>query len=76
LDLQLAWGNDLGRCIPGICGAEGAARTSVPRAEAEKRVSETIKQALSLLDQTLQQEKKTDFDVTKIAETAVNAEAE
>ena len=34
------------------------------------------KQAVSLLDQTLQQEKKTDIDLTKIAETAVNAEAE
>jgi ferritin-like metal-binding protein YciE len=34
------------------------------------------KQAVSLLDQTLQQEKKTDVDLTKIAETAVNAEAE
>jgi ferritin-like metal-binding protein YciE len=34
------------------------------------------KQAVSLLDQTLQQEQKTDFDLTKIAETAVNAEAE
>jgi ferritin-like metal-binding protein YciE len=33
-------------------------------------------QAVSLLDQTLQQEKKTDADLTKIAETAVNAEAE
>jgi ferritin-like metal-binding protein YciE len=33
------------------------------------------KQAASLLDQTLQQEKKTDVDLTKIAETAVNAEA-
>jgi ferritin-like metal-binding protein YciE len=33
-------------------------------------MSETIKQAVSLLDQTLQQEKKTDFDLTKIAETA------
>jgi ferritin-like metal-binding protein YciE len=29
-----------------------------------------------LLDQTVQQEKKTDVDLTKIAETAVNAEAE
>ena len=34
------------------------------------------KQAVLLLDQTLQQEKKTDADLTKIAETAVNAEAE
>jgi ferritin-like metal-binding protein YciE len=34
------------------------------------------KQAVSLLDQTLQQERKTDVDLTKIAETAVNAEAE
>jgi ferritin-like metal-binding protein YciE len=34
------------------------------------------KQAVTLLDQTLQQEKKTDADLTKIAETAVNAEAE
>jgi hypothetical protein len=34
------------------------------------------KQALSLLDQTLQQEEKTDADLSKIAETAVNAEAE
>jgi ferritin-like metal-binding protein YciE len=33
-------------------------------------------QAVSLLDQTLQQEKKTDADLSKIAETAVNAEAE
>jgi ferritin-like metal-binding protein YciE len=33
------------------------------------------KQAVTLLDQTLQQEKKTDVDLTKIAETAVNAEA-
>ncbi len=35
-----------------------------------------LKQAVSLLDQTLQQEKKTDADLSKIAETAVNAEAE
>jgi ferritin-like metal-binding protein YciE len=35
-----------------------------------------LKQAVSLLDATLQQEKKTDADLTKIAETAVNAEAE
>jgi ferritin-like metal-binding protein YciE len=35
-----------------------------------------LKQAVSLLDQTLQQEKKTDLDLSKIAETAVNAEAE
>jgi ferritin-like metal-binding protein YciE len=34
------------------------------------------KQAVSLLDQTLQQEKKTDVDLTKLAETAVNAGAE
>jgi ferritin-like metal-binding protein YciE len=34
-----------------------------------------LKQAVSLLDQTLQQEKKTDVDLSKIAETAVNAEA-
>ncbi len=34
-----------------------------------------LKQAPGLLDQTLQQEKKTDGDLTKIAETAVNAEA-
>jgi ferritin-like metal-binding protein YciE len=34
------------------------------------------KQAVTLLEQTLQQEKKTDADLTKIAETAVNAEAE
>jgi ferritin-like metal-binding protein YciE len=33
-------------------------------------------QAVSLLDQTLQQEKKTDADLSKIAETGVNAEAE
>jgi ferritin-like metal-binding protein YciE len=32
--------------------------------------------AVSLLEQTLQQEKKTDADLSKIAETAVNAEAE
>jgi ferritin-like metal-binding protein YciE len=35
-----------------------------------------MKQAVSLLDQTLQQEKKTDVDLTKIAESAVNAEAQ
>jgi len=35
-----------------------------------------LKQAVSLLDQTLQEEKKTDTDLSKIAETAVNAEAE
>jgi ferritin-like metal-binding protein YciE len=34
------------------------------------------KQAVALLDQTLQQEKKTDVDLSKIAETAVNVEAE
>ena len=34
------------------------------------------KQAVTLLEQTLQQEKKPDADLTKIAETAVNAEAE
>jgi ferritin-like metal-binding protein YciE len=33
-------------------------------------------QAVSLLDQTLREEAKTDADLTKIAETAVNAEAE
>ena len=33
------------------------------------------KQAVSLLDQTLREEMKTDSDLTKIAETAVNAEA-
>ena len=33
------------------------------------------KQAVSLLDQTLREETKTDADLTKIAETAVNAEA-
>lgn len=32
-------------------------------------------QAVSLLDQTLREEIKTDNDLTKIAETAVNAEA-
>jgi ferritin-like metal-binding protein YciE len=32
------------------------------------------KQAVSLLDQTLREEIKTDNDLTKIAETAVNAE--
>jgi hypothetical protein len=36
----------------------------------------THQQAVSLLDQTLQQEKKTDADLSQIAETAVNAEAE
>jgi ferritin-like metal-binding protein YciE len=35
-----------------------------------------LKQAASLPDDTLQQEKKTDSDLTKIAESAVNAEAE
>jgi ferritin-like metal-binding protein YciE len=35
-----------------------------------------LRQAVSLLDQTLQQEKKTDADLSKIAETAVNVEAE
>jgi ferritin-like metal-binding protein YciE len=35
-----------------------------------------LKQAVSLLDQTLQQEKKTDADLTQIAESAVNAQAE
>jgi ferritin-like metal-binding protein YciE len=35
-----------------------------------------LKKAVPLLDQTLQQEKKTDLDLTKIAETAVNVEAE
>jgi ferritin-like metal-binding protein YciE len=34
------------------------------------------KQAVTLLEHTLQQEKKTDAALTKIAETAVNAEAE
>lgn len=33
------------------------------------------KQVVSLLDQTLKEEVKTDADLTKIAETAVNAEA-
>ena len=35
-----------------------------------------LRQAVALLDQTLQEEKKTDADLSKIAETAVNAEAE
>jgi ferritin-like metal-binding protein YciE len=35
-----------------------------------------LKQAVSLLDETLQQEKKTDADLTKIAESAINVEAE
>jgi ferritin-like metal-binding protein YciE len=35
-----------------------------------------LKQVVPLLDQTLQQEKKTDADLSKIAESAVNAEAE
>jgi len=35
-----------------------------------------LNQAVSLLDETLQQEKKTDADLTKIAESAVNVEAE
>ena len=35
-----------------------------------------LKQAVSILDQTLQQEKKTDVDLSKIAESVVNAEAE
>jgi ferritin-like metal-binding protein YciE len=34
------------------------------------------KEAVRLLDQTLREEAKTDADLTKIAETAVNAEAE
>jgi hypothetical protein len=42
---QLAWGNDLGRCRSDACGANGAARTSVPRVEAEERASETINEA-------------------------------
>jgi ferritin-like metal-binding protein YciE len=35
-----------------------------------------LKQVVPLLDQTLQQEKKTDADLSKIAESAINAEAE
>ena len=35
-----------------------------------------LKRAVLLLEETLQQEKKTDLDLTKIAETAVNVEAE
>jgi ferritin-like metal-binding protein YciE len=35
-----------------------------------------LRQAVALLDQTLQEEKKTDADLSKIAETAVNAEAQ
>jgi len=35
-----------------------------------------LDQAVSLLDETLQQEKKTDADLTKIAESAINVEAE
>ena len=35
-----------------------------------------LDQAAKLLDQTLQEEKKTDADLTKIAEQAVNVEAE
>jgi ferritin-like metal-binding protein YciE len=34
-----------------------------------------LEQAANLLDQTLQQEKKTDADLSRIAENAVNAEA-
>src|SRR3954470_8900213 len=35
-----------------------------------------LEQAVSLLEETLQQEKKTDADLTKIAESAINVEAE
>jgi len=35
-----------------------------------------LKQAVALLDETLQQEKKTDADLSKIAEAAINTEAE
>jgi len=35
-----------------------------------------LKQAAALLNETLQQEKKTDADLTKIAESAINIEAE
>jgi ferritin-like metal-binding protein YciE len=35
-----------------------------------------LKQAASVLEETLQQEKKTDADLTKIAESAINVEAE
>jgi ferritin-like metal-binding protein YciE len=35
-----------------------------------------LKQAVGLLDETLRQEAKTDADLTKIAETAINANAQ
>jgi ferritin-like metal-binding protein YciE len=35
-----------------------------------------LKQAVALLDETLQQEKKTDADLSKIAESAINTQAE
>ena len=35
-----------------------------------------LKQAVALLDETLQQEKKTDADLSKIAESAINTRAE
>jgi len=35
-----------------------------------------LEQAVVLLEETLQQEKKTDADLTKIAEEAINVEAE
>lgn len=35
-----------------------------------------MKQAVSLLEETLQEEKKTDADLTKIGESAINIEAE
>ena len=35
-----------------------------------------LEQAVALLEETLQQEKKTDADLTKIAEDAINVEAE
>jgi ferritin-like metal-binding protein YciE len=34
-----------------------------------------LKEAAKLLEQTLAEEKKTDDDLTKLADTAVNAEA-
>jgi ferritin-like metal-binding protein YciE len=35
-----------------------------------------LEQAAALLEETLQQEKKTDADLTKIAEDAIDVEAE
>jgi ferritin-like metal-binding protein YciE len=51
-------------------------RSNITKSPDMERSRAGHKKAVALLDQKLQQEKKTAADLTKISETAVNAEAE